>query len=529
MNEARVSMILNPRSVIDNFEQSLKSKIHVDKTGLIAYLNKITGTTDKYICVSRPRRFGKTWAANMLTAYYSKNRDTGSLFKGMLISGDPSFEVQLNKYNVIFLNIQNFLSSTATVPKLVSKIKSGIMKELRIAYPKEKLSRDLVKSLAMINQSTSTGFIFIIDEWDSIFRIRKNDVEGQKAYLDFLRWLLKDQSYVHLAYMTGILPIKKYGTHSALNMFYEFSMANPSALAEYVGFTEAEVKALCARENMSFEQASQWYDGYLFNDLHVYNPLSVVRALNMRSFSNYWNQTETFEALKMPIALNFAGLKDSILNLMAMSPVKISTSKFQNDMLSFSSVDDVLTLLVHLGYLAYNSVTFEVSIPNSEIMEEFKNSVEALTWAGISDLLQESRYLLECTWSLNASKIAEAIQKAHNESSSILKYNDENSLCCVVTLAYYAANDYYIIFREMASGKGYIDLLFLPKPSHIGKPAIVVELKWDKTAKGALSQVKEKNYPEKIMQYTGNIILVGINYDKTSKTNFCEIEQFNKL
>jgi hypothetical protein len=528
VEEFNEPIIINPNTVIRSYEKSIKSYINVDKTGLISYLNKVAGTDDRYLCISRPRRFGKSRAAHMLVSYYSKGHDTEDMFKGTSISKDPSFKTHLNGYNVIFLNVQNLLTDAHTPKKTVSMIKREIFGELKALFPKEKLSSNLVRNLVKIQRLTATVFVFIIDEWDCIFRLCKNDLDGQRIYLDFLRQTFKDQSYVHLAYMTGILPIKKYGTHSALNMFSEFSMSNPASLAEFTGFTESEVKGLCARENMSFEKAKQWYDGYVFKDVHIYNPLSVVRALNMKSFSNYWNQTETFEALKMPISLNFAGLKDAILNLMAVGPVEINTAQFQNDMSSFSSADDVLTLLVHLGYLAFNSSTSEVSIPNSELMDEFKNAVEGSSWAGVSKLLRDSKQLVEDTWSLNSAKIEDAIQEAHNESASILKYNDENSLCCVVSLAYYAAHEYYIIFRELASGKGFIDLLFLPKPAYFDKPALLVELKWDKTSKGAITQVKSKNYPEKILQYTGNIILVGINYDKTSKTHSCSIEVFVK-
>jgi hypothetical protein len=413
---------------------------------------------------------------------------------------------------------------------MVVKIKNAIYKELKKAYPSPQLVKrtDLVQSLHNIANYEGTKFVFIIDEWDCIFRVFKNDTDGQKTYLDFLRLIFKDQSYVQLAYMTGILPIKKYGTHSALNMFKEFSMANPAGAAEFVGFTDSEVRVLCAGFGVSYEMMREWYDGYVYKDLHVYSPLSVVDAIALDSFSTHWGKTETYEALKMPLNLNFDGLKDDILRLMAHDRVVISTTRFQNDMSTFSSADDVLTLLVHLGYLAFDASRSEVFIPNNEIREEFKNAVEDSSWAGVSKLLLASRKLLEDTLSLDAKKIERAIQEAHNEHSSILKYNDENSLCCVVSMAYYAAFEHYIVLRELASGKGFIDLLFLPKPLHLDKPAILVELKCDKTAKGAIEQVKEKNYTEKIQQYTGKIILVGINYDRETKMHSCVVEEFIK-
>jgi hypothetical protein len=529
---------LNPLSALENFKKALRAKIYVDKSGMLSYLNGVANTTDGFVCVSRPRRFGKTWAVTMAASYYSKEFKTRNLFKGLRVSDDPSFDEHLNEYNVIYLNIQDFLSVPGVngmvrvkgAQEMVANIINAIFNDLKKAFPVPDLvdEGDLVKTLYNIKLSAGTDFVFLIDEWDCIFRVLKNDIEGQKTYLDFLRHLFKDRSYVCLAYMTGILPIKKYGTHSALNMFNEFSMSDPANLAEFAGFTESEAKGLFERAGMSFEQAREWYDGYVFDGLHIYSPLSVVRSVTRKSFKNYWNQTETHDELKMPISLNFDGLKDSVLKLLSDVPVMVNVEKFQNDMSSFSSADDVLTLLVHLGYLAFDSRKSEAAIPNRELRAEFKNALEDANWAGVSKLLQASNQLLRDTWALNPSKIENAIQEAHNDHSSVLKYNDENSLCSVISIAYYAAYEYYIVLRELASGKGYIDLLYLPKPMHFDKPALLVELKSDKTAKGAIEQIKEKNYTEKIQQYTGDIILVGINYDKETKTHSCAIEKYSK-
>jgi hypothetical protein len=532
-------MCLNPYSVLNCFKKSLRAEIYIDKSGILSYLNGVANTTDGFVCVSRPRRFGKTWAINMAVSYYSKEFITRDLFKGLNISKAPSFDEHLNKYNVIYLNIQDFLSvpgvngmvKAKDAQDMVSNIINAIFNDLMKAFPMPGLVNedDLVKTLYNIQFYTDTDFVFLIDEWDCIFRVFRNDIDGQKVYLDFLRHLFKDRSYVCLAYMTGILPIKKYGTHSALNMFNEFSMSDPANLAEFAGFTESEAKILFEDAGMSFEKAREWYDGYVFDNLHVYSPLSVVRAVTRKSFKNYWNQTETHDELKFPISLNLDGLKDSVLKLLSDVPVMVNVEKFQNDMSSFSSADDVLTLLVHLGYLSYDSRKSEVAIPNRELHAEFKNTLEDANWAGVSKLLQASSQLLRDTWALDASKIENAIQEAHNEHSSVLKYNDENSLCSVISIAYYAAYEYYIVFRELASGKGYIDLLYLPKPVYFSKPALLVELKSDKTAKGAIEQIKEKNYTEKIQQYTGDIIMVGINYDKDTKTQSCAIEKFTKM
>ena len=343
---------LNPGNTL--FRKALNSQIYVDKSELISYTNRVINSEQQYVCVSRPRRFGKSMAANMLAAYYSREIDSKNLFKGLKIEQDASFEKHLNQYNVIFLNMQKFLSKTHDVSKMEKLLETYLLQDLFDRYPDIKYldKTDLTEVLLDIYMQTEIPFVFIIDEWDCIFRENKNDVNAQKLYLDFLRNLLKDAEYVALAYMTGILPIKKYGSHSALNMFDEFSMTNPKQLTEFVGFTESEVQALCIQYDMDFEETRRWYDGYSFENLeHVYSPRSVVSAMLSKTFDNFWNQTETFEALKDYIAMNYAGLKDTIIELLAGKHKKIDISSFSNDMTTFSSADDVLTLLVHLGYL----------------------------------------------------------------------------------------------------------------------------------------------------------------------------------
>ncbi len=372
---------LNPGNTL--FRKALNSQIYVDKSELISYTNRVINSEQQYVCVSRPRRFGKSMAANMLAAYYSREIDSKNLFKGLKIEQDASFEKHLNQYNVIFLNMQKFLSKTHDVSKMEKLLETYLLQDLFDRYPDIKYldKTDLTEVLLDIYMQTEIPFVFIIDEWDCIFRENKNDVNAQKLYLDFLRNLLKDAEYVALAYMTGILPIKKYGSHSALNMFDEFSMTNPKQLTEFVGFTESEVQALCIQYDMDFEETRRWYDGYSFENLeHVYSPRSVVSAMLSKTFDNFWNQTETFEALKDYIAMNYAGLKDTIIELLAGKHKKIDISSFSNDMTTFSSADDVLTLLVHLGYLGYDYSIEEVFIPNSEVASVFVTAVKNVGW-----------------------------------------------------------------------------------------------------------------------------------------------------
>jgi hypothetical protein len=422
--------------------------------------------------------------------------------------------------------MQKFWSDTHEIDKMLEQLKKYLLKELLHAYPNIDYidSTNLTVVLQDIYVETDIAFVFIIDEWDCIFRENKNDKETQKVYLDFLRNLLKDAEYIALAYMTGILPIKKYGTHSALNMFDEFSMTNPRELAEFVGFTESEVKQLCLQYDMDFEETKRWYDGYQFeNAEHIYSPRSVVASMTSHCFDSYWNQTETFEALRDYIVLNYDGLKDTIIELLAGKRKKIDTTFFGNDMTTFQSADDVLTLLIHLGYLGYDFSTEEVFIPNSEVASVFVTSIKSSNWQEVVKAIQSSEELLQATWNQDTMTVAEGLEQAHFETS-ILKYNDENSLACVISLAYYSARTYYTQVRELPTGKGFADLVFLPRKNHLDKPALVVELKWDKDAKGAIAQIKEKNYGKALEDYQGNLLLVGVNYDVKSKKHECEIE-----
>ena len=516
---------LNPDN--SKFQEALNSDIYVDKTGLIRYTNSVLHTLQKNICVSRPRRFGKSMAANMLTAYYSKGCDSKELFSNLKIAKDTDFEKYLNKYDTIFLNMQDFLSRSNNIQELMERVRKIVLRELRSAYPDVDFfdENDLIESMQDVYAYSRCPFVIIIDEWDCIFREYKQDKEAQEKYLDFLRDLLKDKGYIHLAYMTGILPVKKYGTHSALNMFDEFSMTNPKYLASYVGFTEEEVRDLCQKYNMDFEETRRWYDGYRFRKAeHIYSPKSVVDAMRNEAFDSYWTQTETYEALKTYIDMNFDGLKDTVIAMLGGGHCLIDTGTFQNDMTTFHSKDDALTLLIHLGYLAYDMDLQEVFIPNEEVRAEFARAIKASGWHEVIHAISISEELLENTLACNNEKVARIIDNIHEEFTSILNYNNEISLSCVISIAYYSARRYYSIYRELPSGKGFADLVYLPRIQYPEKPAIIIELKWDKTATGAIRQIKDKNYIKGLKNYSGTVLLVGINYNKSDKHHECLIE-----
>ena len=523
-----MGIYLNPDN--SKFEEAVNSDMYIDKTELIEYTNSVLHTMQHNVCVSRPRRFGKSLAANMLTAYYSRGCESGELFSKYKIAKSANFRKHLNQYNTIFLNIQEFLSRSSDIWNLIERIKKIVIRDLKRAYPNIAYfdDTDLVESMQDVYAETKCPFVVIIDEWDCIFREYKMEQDAQEIYLDFLRDLLKDKGYIYLAYMTGILPIKKYGTHSALNMFDEFSMINPGPLASYVGFIEDEVSGLCEKYGMDMGEVKSWYDGYSFGkDLSVYSPRSVVSCMRFRKIGNYWNQTETFEALKVYIDMNFDGLKDDILSMIAGENILVRTESFVNDMMTFRTKDDVLTLLIHLGYLGYDYENKCVFIPNNEVRGEYVNAVSMSDWGEISSALKNSADTLNAIWKGRASQVAEGIRQAHFETSHI-QYHDENGLSYTISLALYAARNFYTVHRELTGGKGFADLVFLPKKQFLDKPALVVELKWNQSAEGAIEQIRKKEYCQSLNEYHGNLLMVGVNYDKKTREHTCVIEEFIK-
>ena len=372
--------------------RSIRKGLYVDKSGLIAFINRTLGTKEKLTCVSRPRRFGKSYATQMLCAYYDRNCDSRELFSDLEIAKDKTFEENLNKFDVIYLDVTWFISNVKNIKDTVSYLQEQVIQELCGIYSFAGEEHSLPIVLAKIAETAECKFIIIIDEWDALFREAKDDTDLQKEYIQLLRGLFKSSltdKMIEAAYMTGILPIKKYGTQSALTDFREYTMIQPKKLAKYVGFTEKEVKDLCRENDMDFEEARRWYDGYSFSKEHsIYSPNSVVQAISNEEWGDYWTETETYESLKYYIGMNEDGLRDAIISMLGGVRCKINTRTFQNDISNINSRDDVLTLLVHLGYLAYDSAQKEVYIPNQEVADEFKNAVEYSGWEGVSAALQ---------------------------------------------------------------------------------------------------------------------------------------------
>lgn len=524
---------VNPDS--SAFQVALNSRIYVDKTGLIEYTNSVLDTTNAYICNSRPRRFGKSYAANMLAAYYSKGADAEQMFSGLRISQTPNFKKHLNKYDVIHIDIQWFLANCEDANTVVPFIANSVLDELRALYP-EVLSQEpgsLSDALSRVKDQTGQKFVVIIDEWDAIIRDDAITETVQDEYLNFLRGMFKGvepTKYIQLAYLTGILPIKKEKAQSAVNNLDEFTMLQADELAPYIGFTEDEVTALCEQYHRDFDKVKKWYDGYLLNGYQVYNPKAVVSVMTKGKFRSYWSETGSYEVVVPLICMNYDGLKNAIIEMLSGSAVKVNTATFKNDPARIQNRDDVLTYLIHLGYLGYDEENETAFVPNEEIRQELITAVRSSNWDELIAFQQESRKLLAATLSMDEKQVAAEIDKIHSEYSSAIRYNDENSLSSTITIAYLGAMQYYFKpVRELPTGRGFADFVFIPKPEYKSTyPALVVELKWNQDTTTALQQIEDKKYPESILDYTGEILLVGINYDKTSKEHQCRIEKYKK-
>ena len=525
-----MGIYFNPNN--GSFASDKRSKIYVDKTGVLEYLNGVLGTNRRCISVSHARRFGKSHAAGMIDAYYSLGCDTTKLFEDTKIAESDDFKKYMNKYNVIHLDI----SSVWDFHKedLIESIHERVCDDFQKEYADTlNYDKDLYLLIQDIYIKTNVPFVIIIDEWDCVIR-NSEDKELVHRYLQFLHSLFKSEeskSFLALAYITGILPIKKIKDESALNNFREYTMLDSYPITEFYGFTEEEVRELCEKYNMDFESTKAWYNGYLIDGMHMYNPNSVSMAMDRHRFDSYWRNTSSFASINTFITMNYAGLKDNIMTMLAGGRVSVNTNSFQNDFSTVASKDDALTALIHLGYLGYDADRKSAFIPNYEVATAFEAALQIGEWKDIAKTISRCDELLFATIDKEADKVAEIIEQAHDTYTSVLKYNDENSLSCVLTMAYFTAPAYYNVVREMPAGKGFADFVFIPRANAGWRPAMVVELKYNKSADTAIRQIKEKRYYGALSGYSDKILLVGINYDaegNDKKKHTCIIEEWKE-
>ena len=524
-----MGIYLNPGNV--NFKEIVSADIYVDKTMMIDVTNRFIDKGKKYVCFSRPRRFGKTFAGNMLCAYYSKGCDSSELFAGFKIAKTTGFAAKLNRYNVIKIDMNSEYQNTLDKDKLMKRLNREIVCEIADAFPNVRLEEDdsLAQSILRVYSATGETFVILMDEYDVLVREQVNpDLFAE--YLSFMNGLFKSDTLrpaISLAYLTGILPVVRDKIQSKLNNFEEYSILDAEDMAEFVGFTGEEVESLCNANGIDFDECRLWYDGYRQHGFEIYNPESVVKSLRKKVFGSYWGQTSTYEAITDRIRQNFAGTREAVIRMLAGEEVDVNVTRFMNTMTSFHTKDDLFTYLMHLGYLAYNFEEGTCRIPNKEVRQEWFNAIETEDeYAVTTQIIQSSKELLSETWAGNGEAVAKALDISHIHVTSNRSYNNEDALQSAIYLAYIYALNRYSVIKEMTTGKGFADVVFVPYKEN--DPAMIIELKRNDCAESALLQIRGKRYFDSLSHYQGRILFVGINYDEKNKTHSCLIEKFEK-
>ena len=524
-----MGIYLNPNT--DSFKRIVSREIYVDKTMMIRVVNDFMAKDNTYICISRPRRFGKTIAGNMLAAYFSKGCDSRELFAPYKISSDPSFETNLNKLNVIKIDMNSEFQNEREKDCLLDNLQDRIVAEFADQFPdinfgtKESVGNCILKAYAQKNEK----FVVIIDEYDVLVR----EVVSKKLfdqYLGFLNGLFKSDTLrpaISLAYITGILPVVRDKIQSKLNNFDEFTILDANEFAEFIGFTGEEVKALCEKYGVDYTECKRWYDGYSQYGLEIYNPESVVKCIQKKRFASYWGKTSTYEAIAERIRENFEGTKDDVIRMLSGENVDVNVTRYMNTMTDFSTRSDAFTYLIHLGYLAYNIDDETCRIPNKEVRQEWFNAIEAEAEYKITNkIIQSSKELLAETLNLNEEAVAKSLDESHIHVTSNRSCNNEDALQSAIYLSFIYALNKYTVIKEMTTGKGFADVVFIPFVPNL--PAMIVELKRNGCTESALNQIKEKKYFASLEHYMGDLLFVGVNYDEEKKTHECRIEKFVK-
>lgn len=524
-----MGIYLNPNN--ENFRMTLATGEYVDKTGMLSVTNKFIDKANNYVCVSRPRRFGKTIAGNMMVAYYSKGCDSRELFDDLEISSSYDYLEKLNKYNVIQIDMNSEYQNTEDKEKLIKILSAKINRELKNEFSQSGIDDDESLGNAILKVYSTTGekFIIIMDEYDVLVREQVSE-SLFNTYLGFLNGLFKSNTLrpaIALAYLTGILPIVRDKVQSKLNNFKEYTFLDSKEFTEYVGFTEKEVRALCDKHKMDFDECRNWYDGYHQNGYEIYNPESVVCCMHDRKFEGYWGKTSSYQVISDRIAQNFAGTKEAVISMLAGEDVDVNVTRYMNTMDSFHSRNDIFTYLIHLGYLSYDYNEKTCRIPNGEVRQEWLNAIETADgYSTTNQIISASKQLLDDTLRGDEEAVAKALDLSHIHVTSNRSYNNEDSLQSAIYLAYIYALNKYTVVKEMTTGKGFADVVYIPYVPDI--PALIIELKKNKTVESAIEQIKQKQYFDSLSMYYGNILFVGINYDDNTKIHTCKIEEYYK-
>lgn len=534
-----MGMFLNNTAPYEGYKKISQSRYFVDKTSLISDLIDGFANDTQYLCITRPRRFGKTMAANMVAAFFGKTYASKEIFEALAVSSNPDFQSYLNHYDVIYIDFSRTSKDCHDYQEYIGRFQDGLMNDLIKEYPDMYFDEELPvwDALNRIVEKYNTRFIFVMDEWDAIFHMRAMTDTDKEKYLQFLKNLLKDQTYVELAYMTGILPIAKYSDGSELNMFSEYNMVSKVKFCEYFGFTDDEVDLLykkyisCQKfPQISREDLGIWYDGYyVFSGKRLYNPRSVICALKDNQLSDYWVSSGRYDTIYYYIQNNIDDVREDIALMAAGEHIEANIQEYAAVSMDLVSKDNIYSAMVVYGLLTYKDG--EVMIPNRELMMKFGELVRTRTELGyVNRLARESQKMLKATLSGDTKTMENILEYAHNTEIPILSYNNETELAALINLVYLAARDRYRVEREDKAGKGFADFVFYPDRTE--DDSIIIELKIDDTPEHAIQQIREKDYVFAVkarwgdkQRYRGRILAVGIGYDKKTKKHACMVEE----
>lgn len=537
-----MSMFLNCFTVYDRYRAVLNSPYFVDKTLLLEELIPLLCQEQRFVCITRPRRFGKTVMANMIGAFFQKGADSCDIFDNLLIAGKEDYKNHLNRHNVIFIDFSEMPENCSSYSQYISRILSGLKQDLSNAFPeldidKEKSVWDI---LTAVFEKNGQKFIFIMDEWDAVFHMSFITEDNRKEYLQFLKLLLKSKSYVELAYITGILPIAKYSSGSELNMFQEYDMATKIRYSEYFGFLDSEIDMLYERytkntvnPRITRQELKEWYDGYhTASGERLYNPRSVVCALSDGQLASYWTSSGPYDEIFYYIRNDLEHIRDDLALMVCGESVDARIGEFAAFSMDLKTKNQIYSAMVVYGLLTYDDG--RVLIPNRELMLKYDELLQTEDSLGyVYRLAARSEQMLKATLAGDTDTMAEVLEYVHDTEIPVLSYNHETELAAVVNLVYLAARDRYRVEREDKAGKGFVDFIFYPLRRN--DPCMILELKVDHTPEEAIHQIKEKKYISRfsgklgeLPQYTGRILAVGIGYKKKTKQHLCAVEELQR-
>ncbi|MDE7273371.1 MAG: ATP-binding protein [Lachnospiraceae bacterium] len=538
-----MGMFLNSSVPYEGYKEVLRDTYFVDKTLLLKELIPYFGKRNRYCCITRPRRFGKTVMANMVGAFFGKADERDGIFEKLAISRENDYKAHLHQHEVIYIDLSKMPKDCRDYERYAARIQDGIMEDLMAAYPDLGISRTeaVWDVLQKIYERTEEKFLFVLDEWDAVFHMPFISGRNQQEYLLFLKNLLKDQPYAEFVYMTGVLPIAKYSSGSELNMFVEYDMITSEKFSEYFGFSDAEVDQLyeiyqneADSPKFSREELRIWYDGYYTAaGSRLYNPRSIVLALTDNQLRNYWTSSGPYDELFYYIRNNVEAVRDDLVLMVSGERVTAAIGQFAAVSMEVNSREQIYSAMVVYGLLTYEDGA--VSIPNKELMDKFNELLLSKDSLGyVYNLARKSEQMLQATMAGDTKTMEEILQFAHNTESPILSYNSETELSAVVNLCYLSARNQYRVEREDKAGKGFVDFIFYPERKN--GDCIILELKADSTPREAIAQIKEKGYALRFKgkmgespKYTGRVLAVGISYSRATKEHCCAVEVLEEL